>query len=79
MRSAHLDEVMRNPDNPQDVCTSVHEVKSLRDCRELLKKVVIEDCFKFVEKNPHPRLWHHLAEQALEQLEMEIAEKAFVK
>lgn len=34
------------------------EVKSLRDTRELLQKVGIQEATSFIEKNPHPRLWY---------------------
>ena len=32
-------------------------VQSLRDTRDLLQKVGINDAFQFIEDNPHPRLW----------------------
>lgn len=35
--------------------------------------------FNFIEDNPHPRLWRLLAEEALEKLDFDIAEKAFVR
>ena len=31
--------------------------QSLRDTRELLRKVGIVDAYQFIEDNPHPRLW----------------------
>ena len=31
--------------------------QSLRDTRDLLEKVGIEDAAQFIEDNPHPRLW----------------------
>ena len=33
------------------------EIKSLRDTRELLDKVGIQDAYQFIEDNSHPRLW----------------------
>lgn len=33
------------------------EVKSLRDTRQLLEKVGIQEAAQFIEDNPHPRLW----------------------
>ena len=60
----------------------------------MLDKVGIQDASQFIEDNPHPRLWYALfstkyqkvifacrrllAEAALEKLELEVAEKAFV-
>lgn len=35
----------------------LHSVQSLRDTRNLLQKVGIQDAQQFVEDNPHPRLW----------------------
>ena len=32
-----------------------------------------------MERNPHARLWRLLAEQGLEELDLSIAERAFVK
>lgn len=31
--------------------------QSLRDTRDLLEKVGINDAQQFIEDNPHPRLW----------------------
>ncbi len=33
-------------------------MQSLRDTRDLLEKVGIEDAQQFIEDNPHPRLWY---------------------
>ena len=35
--------------------------------------------YTYADKNPHPRLWKLLANAALEDLELTIAEKAFVR
>ena len=32
--------------------------QSLRDARDLLEKVGIEDAYQFIEDNSHPRLWY---------------------
>ena len=42
-------------------------------------QVGIEDAYQFILDNPHPRLWRLLAEAALERLDLEVAEKAFVR
>jgi len=44
-----------------------------------LEKVGLADAQRFIEENPHTRLWAILAEAALEQLNLEVAETAFVK
>lgn len=54
-------------------------LQSLRDTRDLLEKIGLQDAQQFVEDNPHPRLWRLLAESALEQLNLKIAEQAFVR
>jgi WD repeat-containing protein 35 len=55
------------------------ETKSLRDARELLGNVGIRDAYHYIEDNPHPRLWRLLAEAALEELDLTVADKAFVR
>ncbi|XP_046859399.1 WD repeat-containing protein 35-like isoform X2 [Xenia sp. Carnegie-2017] len=79
IKSVLLDEIMKDPENPPKDCIIDLEVKSLRDARDLLEKVSINDAHHFIEDNPHPRLWRLLAEAALERLSLEMAEKAFVK
>lgn len=70
---------MKDPENPTRESIIDIETKSLRDTRDLLDKVGIEDTYQFVVDNPHPRLWRLLAESALEKLDLEVAEKAFVR
>lgn len=49
---------MQTPDNPSLEHHILDlEVKSLRDTRELLDKVGINEATTFIEENPHPRLW----------------------
>ena len=35
--------------------------------------------YTYADKNPHPRLWKLLANAALEELDLVVAEKAFVR
>lgn len=67
----------------QEKPTSKHiinvEVKSLRDTKQLLENVNIGEAKKFIEDNPHPRLWRLLADAALKQDDIEMAEYAFIK
>lgn len=52
-----LDEMVENPDVLiKDMIVQL-EVKSLRDTRQLLENVGIAEAKKFIEDNPHPRLW----------------------
>lgn len=55
------------------------EIKSLRDAKQLLERLRIEEAAEFIEKNPHPRLWSLLAEVALLRLDIPTAEYAYVK
>lgn len=55
------------------------EVKSLRDTKQLLENVSIAEAKKFIEDNPHPRLWRLLADAALKRDDIEMAEFAFIK
>ncbi|XP_074656125.1 WD repeat-containing protein 35-like isoform X2 [Tubulanus polymorphus] len=79
IRSVLLDELLKDPENPSKEFISEMEIKSLRDTRDLLEKVGIEDAQQFIEDNPHPRLWRLLAENALDSLNLKVAEQAFVR
>ena len=78
-RAVLLDEILRDPDAPSDEFVLDLEVKSLRDTRDLLEKVGLKDALSFIEENPHPRLWRLLAEAALEALDLQMAEAAYVR
>jgi WD repeat-containing protein 35 len=41
-------------------------------------QVGMDDVVSFIEDNAHPRLWRILAEAALEKLDCNVADKAFV-
>ncbi|CAK8696266.1 unnamed protein product [Clavelina lepadiformis] len=79
IKSVLLDEIFKDPDNPHSEDLIELEVKSLRDTRALVQTVGMKDAAQFVEDNPHPRLWRLLAEAALEQLDLDVAEQAFVR
>lgn len=79
IKAVLLDEIMSEPDHPQKDYVLTFETKSLRDTRELLNSVSIQDAYAFIEDNPHPRLWKLLAEASLEKMDFTVAEKAFVK
>ncbi|XP_077990221.1 WD repeat-containing protein 35-like isoform X1 [Glandiceps talaboti] len=79
IKSVLLDEIMKDPEHPNKENLLDMEIKSLRDSRDLLEKVGIEDASQFIEDNPHPRLWRLLAEAALENLDLKTADQAFVR
>ncbi|CAJ0608122.1 unnamed protein product [Cylicocyclus nassatus] len=54
------------------------EIKSLRDAKQLLERLKIEEATEFIGKNPHPRLWSLLAEVALLKVDIPTAEYAYV-
>ncbi|XP_012508519.1 PREDICTED: WD repeat-containing protein 35 [Propithecus coquereli] len=69
----------QNPEHPNKDYLINFEIRSLRDSRALIEKVGIEDASQFIEDNPHPRLWHLLAEAALQKLDLYTAKRAFVR
>ncbi|CAG0891619.1 unnamed protein product [Cyprideis torosa] len=79
IQSVLLDDIMQDPENPSSEHMLTMETKSLRDTRELLEKIGLAEAEKFVEDNPHPRLWRLLAESALDQLDLDMAESSFVR
>lgn len=48
---------MESPEKPTKEHIIKLEVKSLRDTRQLLEKVGVNEASQFVEDNRHPRLW----------------------
>ncbi|KRT79898.1 hypothetical protein AMK59_8174 [Oryctes borbonicus] len=79
VRALLLDEVMEAPDKPGGDKLVKLEVKSLRDTRQLLEKVGVKEAAQFIEDNPHPRLWRLLAEAALRDMNLSMAESAFIR
>ncbi|TPX70337.1 hypothetical protein SpCBS45565_g01735 [Spizellomyces sp. 'palustris'] len=79
IKAAMLDEIMLQPDTPSREQLINIETKSLRDTRNILSQVGLADGHQFVEDNPHPRLWKLIVDAALEQLDLNIAQKALVK
>uniref|UniRef100_A0A4W3H1G3 WD repeat-containing protein 35 n=1 Tax=Callorhinchus milii TaxID=7868 RepID=A0A4W3H1G3_CALMI len=79
IKSVLLDEILKEPGQPNKDYVINFEIRSLRDSRALIEKVGIEDASLFIEDNPHPRLWRLLAEAALQKLDLKTAEQAFVR
>ncbi|XP_074803645.1 WD repeat-containing protein 35 isoform X1 [Natator depressus] len=79
IKSVLLDEILKNPEHPDKEYIINFEIRSLRDSRALIEEVGIEESSQFIEDNPHPRLWRLLAEAALQKLDLQTAEQAFVR
>jgi len=79
IKAAMLDEILAQPINPTPDMVVDFPTKSLRDVREMLHTVGVDDAYEYIEAHPHPRLWRLLAEAALERLEFGVADKAFVR
>ncbi|XP_048354934.1 WD repeat-containing protein 35 isoform X1 [Sphaerodactylus townsendi] len=79
IKSVLLDEILKSPEHPNKDFIINFEIRSLRDSRALIEKVGIEESSQFIEDNPHPRLWRLLAEAALQKLDLQTAEQAFVR
>lgn len=76
-----LDEILKDPEDIKNINEMIthYEAKTLSDTRDFLTKVSLKEAVEFVEKNPHPRLWKLIAENALDKLNFNVAERAFVK
>jgi WD repeat-containing protein 35 len=76
-----LDDILKDPEEIKDIKEMIvsYEARTLRDTKEFLTTVSLKDAIDFVEKNPHRRLWKLIAEHALDKLNFQIAERAFVK
>ncbi|XP_050313248.1 WD repeat-containing protein 35 isoform X2 [Anthonomus grandis grandis] len=74
-----LDDVIDNPEKPTNDYLIKLEIKSLRDTRQLLEKVGINEAAQFVEDNRHPRLWRLVAEAALKEMNLTMADACFVR
>ena len=77
--TVQLDEVLIRPDRPHPKLVAQLESKAMRDTKEILENTGLKEAQEFVEENPHPRLWRLIGEAALEMLETEVAETAFVR
>jgi len=81
VKSCMLDDILKDPEEIKNIKSMFveYEAKSLRDTRDLLTTVSLKDACDFVEKNSHRRLWQLVTEAALDKLNFNIAERAFVK
>ena len=79
IRAVALDDLVKNPDKISRECVVDFESRSLREVREKISAEGLEMGYSYADKNPHPRLWKLLATAALEDLDLAMAEKAFVR
>ena len=79
IKAVLLDEIMLYPTRPAKDTILDFETKSLRDAQELLNNVGLKDTYDFIESHPHKRLWRLLANASLEQLDLVLADKGFVR
>ncbi|KAI8896383.1 WD repeat-containing protein 35-like protein [Globomyces pollinis-pini] len=74
-----LDDVMQEPESPNQSFLVILETKWLRDLRGIIATNGLTEAFQFAEDRPHQRLWKAIADEALSQLKFDIATKAFVR
>lgn len=55
------------------------ETRGIKEVREVIGSEGLESAFRYAQQKPHPRLWKLLAESALIDGDLNVAEKAFVK
>jgi WD repeat-containing protein 35 len=79
IRAVSLDDLMQHPDQPSRECVVTFETRSLREIREKITMEGLAGGYAYANDNPHPRLWLLLAHSALEELDLSIAEYAFVR
>ncbi|CAF4285167.1 unnamed protein product [Rotaria socialis] len=78
-----LDEIMKmhfkGVQAPSPDYITVYDNKLLHDMKTSCEKLPLEQVSSLIEKDPHPQLWRTLAEEALNHLDIKVAEHAFVK
>jgi WD repeat-containing protein 35 len=79
IRVVALDTLMQHPDKVNKDFVVDFESKLLREVREKIASEGLQVAYDYADHNPHPRLWKLLALAALEDLELGVAEKAFVR
>jgi WD repeat-containing protein 35 len=81
VKAVMLDEILKDPEDIKNINEMIthYEAKTLKDTRDFLTTVSLKEAAEFVEKNPHPRLWQLIAETALDKMNLNIAERSFVK
>lgn len=71
---------MQDPEDPKPDMVLKFETKALRDMKQLIENnTPLLDIMSYIEENSHPLLWRLMAQAALQFLNLQIAETAFVK
>ena len=83
MRGVSLDDLLLHPDQPNRSCVVDFETRSLREVREKIAAGGLQAGYTCAERVSgglgHPRLWRLLATAALEDMDFNMAERAFVR
>jgi WD repeat-containing protein 35 len=79
VRVVALDTLVAHPDKVTKDCLIDFETRTLREVRDVITTDGLQGGYVYAEKHSHPRLWKLLATAALEDLELTVAEKAFVR
>ena len=79
IRTVSLDDLLTHPEQPNKECVIDYESKYLLEGREKIAAEGLSGGYLYADKNPHPQLWRLLAEAALEALDLNMAERAFVR
>ncbi|RNF04337.1 WD repeat domain 35 [Trypanosoma rangeli] len=79
VRALQLDEIMQDPERPRKEHVIDFETRELREARQAVEIMSMQEAYTYVEKHPHPKLWALLAEHALAKLDFDHAEMAVVR
>jgi WD repeat-containing protein 35 len=79
VRVVAMDSLVMHPDKISRDCVIDFETRTLREVRDVITTEGLQGGYVYAEKHSHPRLWKLLATAAVEDLELVIAEKAFVR
>lgn len=79
IRAVSLDDLLAHPEQPTRENVVAFESKTLREIREKIAVDGLGGGLAYAEKNSHPRLWQLLAQAALEELDLDMAERSFVR
>ncbi|CAG9463207.1 unnamed protein product [Pedinophyceae sp. YPF-701] len=75
----NLDALQVDPENPDVGVVSVTEASALQELRRLLGEGTRDEVMDFIGRNSHAELWRILAENALLKLDLQMADRAFVR
>merc|ERR1711871_379268 len=79
VKTVALDELLTLPDEPKREHLVTFEMKTLRGLREHISMGGLSAGQNFAQKHSHPRVWRLLAESALEELDFNTVEKAYIR